>query len=77
MTGERVRVFLARDIHPAGGEHERDADEGDLETGWTELDEAVHQVRAGEITNGLAVAGLLAAVLARAGGFADLREADI
>jgi 8-oxo-dGTP pyrophosphatase MutT (NUDIX family) len=76
MTGERVRVFLARDIHRARGEHERDADEGDLETRWTELDEAVRQVRTGEITNGLAVAGLLAAALSRAGGFADLRPAE-
>jgi ADP-ribose pyrophosphatase len=76
MAGERVRVFLARETHRATGEHERDADEGDLETRWVALDEAVRQVRAGEITNGLAVAGLLATALSRATGFADLRPAD-
>jgi 8-oxo-dGTP pyrophosphatase MutT (NUDIX family) len=73
MTGERVTVFLARDPHPASGEHERDADEGEISAEWVLLDEAVRRVRAGEITNGLAVAGLLAAAQARATGFTDLR----
>jgi ADP-ribose pyrophosphatase len=77
MTGERVRVFLARKLHGASGAHERDADEGNLETRWIALDEAVREVRAGEITNGLAVAGLLAAALSRSIGFTDLRPADV
>ncbi|GII23449.1 NUDIX domain-containing protein [Planosporangium mesophilum] len=76
MTGERVRVFLARDVRPAEGEHERDADEGELETRWTPLDEAVREVRTGRITNALAVAGLLAAVVSRSTGFTDLRPAE-
>src|SRR5215207_6431496 len=45
MTGERVRVFLARDPRPAGGQ-EGDADEDDITIEWVPLDEAVRQVRA-------------------------------
>jgi ADP-ribose pyrophosphatase len=69
MTGERVRIYLARDVYPAGGDHTRDADEGDLVTRWVRLDEAVRWVRTGVITNGLAVAGLLAAAQFHVGGF--------
>jgi hypothetical protein len=38
----------------------RDDDE-DLEPAWVPLPEALQRVRSGDITNGLAVAGLLAA----------------
>ena len=72
MTGERVRVFLARDLHPAGGGHGPDPDEGILTTDRVPLDEAVRRVRAGDIANGLAVAGLLAAAQSRPDDFADL-----
>lgn len=76
MTGERVRVFLARDIHPASGEHKPDADEKGIVTDWVGLDEAVRRVRAGEITNALAAAGLLAAAQSRASGFMDVRPSQ-
>ncbi|GAA0725283.1 NUDIX hydrolase [Dactylosporangium roseum] len=64
MTDERVRIFLARGLGPASGDRHPDPDE-DLETEWVALDEAVARVRAGEITNGLAVAGLLSVTQAR------------
>jgi ADP-ribose pyrophosphatase len=73
MSSERVRVFLARDLSPATGDHQRDADEDDMVTCWMPLSEAVRRVYAGEITNGLAVAGLLAAADARHSGYQDLR----
>jgi hypothetical protein len=41
------------------------------------LAEAVRRVYAGEMTNGLAVAGLLAVVGARTSGYARLREFDV
>jgi len=40
------------------------------------LDDAVSLILAGELHNGVAVAGILAAQAARAGGFAHLRETD-
>jgi 8-oxo-dGDP phosphatase len=77
MTGERVRVFLARELRPSPEGQHPDADEGELPVSWTPLDEAIRRVYAGEITNGLAVAGLLAVVGARASGYAHLREFDV
>jgi ADP-ribose pyrophosphatase len=54
---------------------ERQDEEADLEPTWVPLDEAVARVEAGEITNGLAVVGLLAAARARDRGFEGLRPA--
>jgi len=62
MTGEHVRIFLAREL--SEGDVDREADE-DLESAWVPLTEAVNRVRGGGITNGLAVAGLLAAAALR------------
>lgn len=77
------RVYLARDLTvvpeeerfvPGGaGEHE----EADLRTAWVPLGEAVARVMAGDIVNGAAVAGLLAAAHVRAHGWAGLRPADL
>ena len=75
INTERVRVYLARDLRPADGGHERDADE-DLSVSWVPLAEAHRMVRAGEITNGHAVAGLLAAVDAARDGYDTLRGAE-
>jgi ADP-ribose pyrophosphatase len=76
MSTEAVRVFLAREPHPAPSEHERSGEEAGIEQRWVALDEAAARVEAGEITNGLAVSGLLAAVRARDRGFAGLRPAE-
>jgi 8-oxo-dGTP pyrophosphatase MutT (NUDIX family) len=62
MTGEHVRIFLAREL--SEGDVDREPDE-DLESAWVPLTEAVNRVRGGGITNGLAVAGLLAAAALR------------
>jgi ADP-ribose pyrophosphatase len=78
FTNELVRVFLARDLSPVpdGERHERHHEEADIEVVWFDLDDAVAMVLAGQITNGPAVAGLLAAARARDGGWASLRPAD-
>ena len=60
MTGERVRVYLARRLGEEPGGAHPDGEE-DLQRRWVPLEEAVAWVRDGTITNGLAVAGLLAA----------------
>jgi 8-oxo-dGTP pyrophosphatase MutT (NUDIX family) len=78
FTNELVRVFLARDLSPVPDDdrHDRHDEEAEIEVAWFELDAAVDMVLAGQITNGPAVAGLLAAARARDGGWAALRPAD-
>jgi ADP-ribose pyrophosphatase len=76
-TDEAVRVYLARGLSDkvadfTPGEHE----ESDLVEDWVALDDAVDRVLAGDITNGLAVAGILAAAHARGSSYRGLRPAD-
>jgi ADP-ribose pyrophosphatase len=75
MCTEFTRVYLARDLSPRGERTELTDEETDLEPTWVPLDDAVARVEAGEITNGLAVSGLLAAARARDRGYAGLRPA--
>jgi len=76
---ERLRVFLARGLElvPAS---ERDFvpvnEEAHLLVDWVPLDEAVRLILAGELHNGLAVTGILAAHVAWRKGFAGLRDAE-
>ena len=76
---ERLRVLLARgpELVPAS---ERDFvpenEEAHLLVDWVPLDEAVRLALAGELHNGLAVTGILAAHAAWRSGFAGLRDAD-
>lgn len=66
FTDERADIFLARDA-VADGAPEREPAEAGMTIRWAPLDEAVDAVLSGDITNALAVAGLLASarVLAR------------
>jgi ADP-ribose pyrophosphatase len=76
-TDEAVRIYLARGLSDkvadfTPGEHE----ESDLTEEWVDLDEALARVLAGDITNGLTVAGVLAAAHARGSSYRGLRPAD-
>jgi 8-oxo-dGTP pyrophosphatase MutT (NUDIX family) len=78
ISTERVTVFLARGL--AGvPDAERGPplrhEEAYLVPAWVPLDHAVQLFLAGELHNGVAAVGILAAYAARAGGFAMLREA--
>lgn len=75
MTNEAIRVFLARDLRELADRHERVDEEAELEPHWVALDDAVARVLSGEITNAMAVAGILAAAIAQRDGFASLRSA--
>jgi 8-oxo-dGTP pyrophosphatase MutT (NUDIX family) len=72
---ERIRIFLARDLTdvPEADRHVRHYEEAGLEVRWFDLDEAIRMIFTGEITNGPAVAGLLAAARARDQGWRPLR----
>lgn len=79
MCDERVRIFLARDLHEVPGEEidfVREHEEADMLAVWIPLEEAVSKVLAGEIHNALAAGGILAAHAARARGFEDLRDKE-
>jgi len=78
ISTERVTVFLARDLAEVT-EAERGPplrhEEAHLQPAWVPLDRAVQLFLAGELHNGVAAVGILAAYAARQGGFAALREA--
>jgi ADP-ribose pyrophosphatase len=74
MTDEAVRVFLAQDLEPCDREvqgHE----EVELTARWMPLAEALQQVLAGELENGLCVTGVLAAAAVARSGDVRLRPA--
>jgi ADP-ribose pyrophosphatase len=79
FSTERLRIYLARDLQVVP-EAERDfvpeAEEADLRTAWLPLEEAVRQVLAGELHNGVAALGILAGYAARSEGFDRLRPAN-
>jgi 8-oxo-dGTP pyrophosphatase MutT (NUDIX family) len=76
---ERLRVFLARgleEVPEADRDFVPENEEAHLVLDWVPLDRAVSLVLAGDLHNGVAVVGLLAAHTARQSGFAGLRDAD-
>ncbi len=77
-SSEAIRVFLARDVAPADGgrEHTGEAEEAHLPRVWVDLDEARDLVLSGALGNSLAVLGILAAWVSRAGGWTSLRPPD-
>lgn len=75
MTDEGIRIFLAEDLEAVdrpAGEHE----EADMRIEWVPLETAVARVLAGDIRNGAACIGLLAAARAVANGAPPLRPVD-
>jgi 8-oxo-dGTP pyrophosphatase MutT (NUDIX family) len=73
MSDEAIRIYLARGLSELAEQHERVDEEAELEPHWVPLDDAVARVMNGEITNAMAVAGILAAAVARQDDFASLR----
>jgi ADP-ribose pyrophosphatase len=79
FSTERLRVFLARDLEfvpEADRDFVPEAEEAELVPAWLPLDEAVRKVFAGDLHNGVAALGVLAAYAARSEGFDGLRPAD-
>jgi ADP-ribose pyrophosphatase len=74
-SSEEVTIFLGRDLSVADrpADFTLAAEELDLEVARVPLDDAVAAVRDGRIRNSLAVAGILAAVTARADDWHGLR----
>jgi ADP-ribose pyrophosphatase len=76
MTDEAYRVYLARGLSDKAADFVAGPDEeADLQEDWVALPGAVARVLAGDITNGLAVAGILAAAAWHSGSL-PLRPVD-
>lgn len=79
FSNERLRVFLATNLTRVP-DTERDYvpnhEEAHLKIEWAPLDVVVSRFLAGELHNGVTAVGVLAAYVARPGGFAVLRETD-
>ena len=76
MTNEAIRIFLARGLRDSSESFTAEHEEITLTVTRVPLVEAARRALAGEITNAAAVAGLLAAMQARADGWRHLRPAD-
>ena len=76
MSDEAIRIFLARDIRTSVDYFERVDEEAEMVLEWVPLADAVVRVTQGEITNAMAVAGILAAALAEQSQFSKLRPSD-
>jgi ADP-ribose pyrophosphatase len=76
MSDEAYRVYLARELSDKTTDFVAGPDEeSDLQEEWVALPDAVARVLAGDISNGLAVAGILATAAWRAGAL-PLRPVD-
>lgn len=77
ISTERLRVFLARHLSvvPAEGrEYVRQHEEAYLTVAWVPLDDLVRGILSGDLHNGVAMVGILAAYAARADDFRTLRH---
>lgn len=79
IVSEGIRVFLARDLAPAGRPEgfTAEGEEAEMDTVWASLDDLLDAVLDGRLHNPTLVTGVLAAATSRArDGFASLRPAD-
>ncbi|GAA3713165.1 NUDIX hydrolase [Microlunatus aurantiacus] len=80
IIAEGLRVYLARDLHPAAAPDGfvKEGEEAEMELSWAPLSDLVDAVLTGALHNPTLVSGVLAAALAEARNddFASLRPAD-
>jgi 8-oxo-dGTP pyrophosphatase MutT (NUDIX family) len=72
VSDERIRIFLARELSPAPHPYQREHEEAMLTVARFPLDDAIQMIFDGQITNGAAVAGVLATARARDSGWTVL-----
>jgi ADP-ribose pyrophosphatase len=78
IIAESLRIYLARDLHPADAPDGfvKAGEEAEMELSWAPLEQLVEAVLAGDLHNPTLVSGVLATHSARArDGFASLRSA--
>ena len=77
ISSERLRVYLAcglTRVPDAERGYVPDHEEAHLSVEWAPLDVVVSRILAGNLHNGVMMVGVLAALAARSGGFAGLRD---
>ena len=70
---EIVTVFLARGLVEVASDYVRDGEEADIEARWVPIGDVADAASAGRLRNGVLVAGVFAALAARASGWRALR----
>ena len=70
---EIVTIFLARGLVEVASDYVRDGEEADIEARWVPIDDVAHAASAGRLRNGILIAGVFAALAARASGWRSLR----
>jgi len=79
FSNERLRVFLATNltrVPDAERDYIPDHEEAHLKIEWAPLDVVVTRFLAGELHNGVTAVGVLAAYVAKPGGFGALRGTE-
>jgi ADP-ribose pyrophosphatase len=76
ISTEICRVYQAEQLNAEEQAAARPDEESELRSGWVPLPQAVSEVLTGRITNGLAVAGLLAAAAGTDAAPVWIRPAD-
>jgi ADP-ribose pyrophosphatase len=75
-SNEVIRLYVARELTAITTGYHREGEEAELTSAWFDLDEAVAMVFRGEVLNGPAVAGLLAAARLRDAGWPSTRPLE-
>jgi len=75
-SNEIVTVFLARGLVEVASDYARDAEEADIEVRWAPIADVGDAASAGQLRNGILIAGVFAAIAARANGWSALRAAE-
>jgi 8-oxo-dGTP pyrophosphatase MutT (NUDIX family) len=72
-SNEIVTVFLARGLVEVASDYVRDGEEADIEARWVPIDDVADAASAGRLRNGILIAGVFAALAARASEWRTLR----
>lgn len=74
-SNEVVSVFLARGVVEVASDFVREAEEADMAVRWVPIDDVADAASMGGLRNGILIAGVFAALAARASGWRTLRSA--
>ena len=74
-SNEVVTIFLARGLVEVASDFVREGEEADIAVRWVPIDDVADAASVGGLRNGILIAGVFAALAARAAGWRSLRSA--